>query len=123
LGDSSKPKVIFASSFESALGYSCLLPTINLVAGETQKEIQLHVGGLDAPASSKKEPSAAEAAQIRVKTSRYHRRSYQAGKRAMDIVLTSIVLLLIFPIFLVIGLILVISDGVPVVGISFGSPA
>ena len=85
-----------------------------MVAGETQKEIQLHMGGLDAPARSKIEPPAAEAAQIRVKTSRYHRRSYQAGKRVMDVVLTSILLLFIFPVFFVIGVILAISDGVPI---------
>jgi exopolysaccharide production protein ExoY len=86
-----------------------------MVAGETQNEIQLHVGGLDTPAKSKSEPSSSEVTQVRVKTSRYHRRSYQTGKRAMDIVFTSIVLLFIFPIFFIIAAVLAIIDGTPVV--------
>jgi exopolysaccharide production protein ExoY len=73
------------------------------------------VGGLDAPARSKNEPDPALVTQVRVKTSRYHRRSYQTGKRVMDIVLTSVLLLFIFPIFFLIGLVLVLIDGAPVV--------
>jgi exopolysaccharide production protein ExoY len=46
---------------------------------------------------------------------RYHRRGYMAAKRAIDIVLGSLALIVLFPIFLVISLAIVLTDGFPIV--------
>ena len=46
---------------------------------------------------------------------RYHRRGYIAAKRAMDIVLGSAALVVLFPVFLLVSLVIVATDGFPVV--------
>jgi exopolysaccharide production protein ExoY len=46
---------------------------------------------------------------------RYHRRPYIAAKRAFDIVFGSLALIVLFPIFLVVSLAIVLTDGFPIV--------
>jgi len=56
-----------------------------------------------------------EAAPTRVKTTRYHRRRFQLFKRAFDVALSAVALLVLFPVFLLIVLAIALTDGFPVV--------
>ena len=46
---------------------------------------------------------------------RYHRRGYIAAKRVFDIVFGSIAIILLFPVFLIVSLAIVLTDGFPIV--------
>lgn len=46
---------------------------------------------------------------------RYHRRPYIAAKRAFDIIFGSVALVVLFPVFLLVSLAIVLTDGFPIV--------
>lgn len=85
------------------------------MAGENHNKIELRMVGPDTPAEEKPAVKPEETKRARPARSRYHRRGYQVAKRLMDLVFTSVLLLLLFPVYVAIWIALLCIDGTPVV--------
>src|SRR2546423_4721015 len=85
-----------------------------VLGGEFREGEKQMIGYEAAGPANVAETIAIELERDRSQTSRYHRRNYQFAKRAFDVVLSSIALIVLFPIFLLICILLGCADGFPV---------